>query len=56
MHIDKCTEIIHIKTDFFNTVKREYLAAIIFGGFSNMTIWLRFNLAISNTGIYKDCS
>ena len=32
------------------TVKREYLAAIIFGGFSNMAIWQRFNLAISHTG------
>ena len=29
------------------TVKREMLAAIIFGGFENITIWLRFNLAIS---------
>ena len=32
------------------TVKREYLAAIIFGGFSNMAIWQRINLAISHTG------
>ena len=38
-----------------NTVKPEYLAAIIIGGFSNMTIWQRNNLAISNTGISKDC-
>ena len=38
------------------TVKREYLAAIIFGGFSNMTIWQRIDLAISNTAIYKDCN
>ena len=29
---------------------------IIFGGFSNMTIWQRINLAISNTAIYKDCN
>ena len=29
------------------TVKPEMLAAIIFGGFENITIWLRFNLAIS---------
>ena len=29
------------------TVKPEMLAAIIFGGFGNITIWLRFNLAIS---------
>ena len=29
------------------TVKREILVAIIFGGFENITIWLRFNLAIS---------
>ena len=29
------------------TVKREMLAAIIFGGFENITIWLRFNLEIS---------
>ena len=29
-----------------NTVKREMLVAIIFGGFENITIWLRFNLAI----------
>ena len=27
-----------------------FLAAIIFGGFSNMAIWQRFNLAISHTG------
>ena len=32
------------------TVKREYLAAIIFGGFSNMAIWQRINLAISHIG------
>ena len=32
---------------FFSTVKREMLVAIIFGGFENITIWLRFNLAIS---------
>ena len=32
------------------TVKREYLATIIFGGFSNMAIWQRINLAISHTG------
>ena len=38
-----------------NTVKPEYLAAIIFGGFSNMTIWQRIHLAISNTGISKNC-
>ena len=37
------------------TVKREYLAAIIFGGFSNMTIWQIINLAISNSGISKYC-
>ena len=30
-----------------STVKREMLVAIIFGGFENITIWLRFNLAIS---------
>ena len=30
-----------------HTVKREILVAIIFGGFENITIWLRFNLAIS---------
>ena len=30
------------------TVKRLNLAAIIFGGFSNMAIWRRFNLAVSN--------
>ena len=41
----------HIKK---HTVKREYLAAIIFGVFLNITIWQRINLAISNTGIYKD--
>ena len=35
-------------------VKHEYLAAIIFGGFSNMTIWQRINLAISNIGISKN--
>ena len=29
-----------------NTVKREMLVAIIFGGFENITIWQRFNLAI----------
>ena len=29
------------------TVKREMLVAIIFSGFENITIWLRFNLAIS---------
>ena len=29
------------------TVKWEMLVAIIFGGFENITIWLRFNLAIS---------
>ena len=29
-----------------NTVKQEMLVAIIFGGFENITIWLRFNLAI----------
>ena len=29
------------------TVKREMLVAIIFGDFENITIWLRFNLAIS---------
>ena len=29
-----------------NTVKREMLVAIIFGGFENFTIWQRFNLAI----------
>ena len=28
------------------TVKREMLVAIIFGGFENITIWLRFNLEI----------
>ena len=33
--------------DHTNTVKREMLVAIIFGGFENITIWLRFNLAIS---------
>ena len=38
-----------------NTVKRESLAAIIFGCFSNMTIWQIINLAISNSGISKDC-
>ena len=38
----------------WDTVKREYLVAIIFGGFSNMAIWLRINLVISNTGISKD--
>ena len=37
-----------------DTVKREYLAAIIFGGFSNMAIWRRINLAFSNDGISKD--
>ena len=37
-------------TDHGNTVKREYLAAIIFGGFSNMAVWQRINLAISHTG------
>ncbi len=31
------------------TVKREMLVAIIFGRFSNMTIWRRFNLM--NSGI-----
>ena len=30
-----------------HTVKREMLVAIIFGGFENITIWLRVNLAIS---------
>ena len=30
-----------------STVKREMLVVIIFGGFENITIWLRFNLAIS---------
>ena len=34
-----------------NTVKREYLVAIIFGGFSDMTIWQTINLAIYNPGI-----
>ena len=29
------------------TIKRKMLVAIIFGGFENITIWLRFNLAIS---------
>ena len=46
---EKCV----IKLIFFrsvSTVKREYLAAIIFGGFSNMAIWQRINLAISHTG------
>ena len=38
------------------TVKREYLVAIIFSGFSNMTIWQRINLGISNTAIYKNCN
>ena len=38
-----------------NTVKRESLAAIIFGGLSNMTIWQIIKLAISNSGISKDC-
>ena len=37
-----------------NTVKQEYLADIIFGSFSNRTIWQRINLAISNTGISKN--
>ena len=36
------------------TVKREYLVAIIFGGFSNMAIWRRINLLIPNTRISKD--
>ena len=36
------------------TVKREYLASIIFGVFSNLTTWRRINLEISNTGISKD--
>ena len=36
------------------TVKREYLTDILFGSFSNMEIWRRINLAISNTGISKD--
>ena len=26
-------------SNIFNTVKREYLAVIIFGSFSNMAIW-----------------
>ena len=30
--------------------------AIIFGDFSNVTIWQKINLAISNTAIYKDCN
>ena len=38
-----------------NTAIQEYLAAIIFGGFSDMTIWQIINLAISNTGISKNC-
>ena len=29
-----------------NTVKREMLVVIIFGGFENITIWRRFILAI----------
>ena len=33
-----------------STVKQEMLVAIIFGGFENITIWLRFNLAISLKG------
>ena len=33
-------------TQCIYTVKREMLVAIIFGGFENITIWLRFNLAI----------
>ena len=38
-------------------VKREYLVAILYlVVFSNMTIWQRINLAISNTAIYKDCN
>ena len=37
-----------------STVKQEYLAAIIFGSFSNMAIWQRINFAISNTGIPND--
>ena len=44
----------HILWDQFGrtTLKQEYLVAIIFGDFSNMTIWQRINLAISNTAIY----
>ena len=30
-----------------STVKQEMSATIIFGSFENITIWLRFNLAIS---------
>ena len=42
--------IAHVSRVVHGTVKREYLAAIIFGGFSNMAIWQRINLAISHTG------
>ena len=38
-----------------STVKHEYLAATIFGGFSKLTIWQRINLVISNFGISKKC-
>ena len=39
----------HRISHHWDTVKREMLVAIIFGGFENtcITIWLRFNLAIS---------
>ena len=39
---------------FLPTVKQQYLAAIIFDGFSNMAIWRRVNLVISNTLIPKE--
>ena len=37
-----------------NTIKQESLVAIIFGSFSNMTIWQRINLPIFDFGIFKD--
>ena len=39
-----CTNV--IKSYFLITVKREMLAAIIFGGFENITIWQKFNLVL----------
>ena len=41
-------KVVHVELSIFllpNTVKREMLVAIIFGGFENITLWQRFNLA-----------
>ena len=44
--LHKLTGVIIARDMLFNTVKREMLVAIKFGGFENITIWQRFNLAI----------